>query len=85
MYYVYLLKSTLKNFYYTGCTSNLKKRLTEHNCGEVDSTKAYRPFKLVYYEACLNEKDAYLREKYLKSRLGKNYLKKRLKNWFKMD
>ena len=81
MLYVYLIKGK-NNYFYTGCTSNLRKRFHEHNLGVVVSTKLYRPFILIYYEACLNNKDAYNREKYLKSRLGKNYLRKRLKNWY---
>lgn len=83
MYYVYILKSKVKHFFYTGCSDNLKNRYKQHNNGEVTSTKPYKPFDIVYYEACLHESDAYQREKYLKSRLGKNYLRKRLKNWFK--
>jgi len=82
MYYVYVLRSTLKTYFYTGYTDNLKKRLSEHNNGKVKSTLPYKPFELIYYEACLDEKDAYSREKYLKSRLGKSYLRKRLRNWF---
>ena len=82
MHYVYVLKSKIKLFFYTGCTDNLKTRYKQHNDGEVTSTKPYKPFDIVYYEACLNDKDAYQREKYLKNRLGKNYLKKRLKNWY---
>ena len=31
------------------------------------STKDRRPLELIYYEACLNEKDAFRREKYLKT------------------
>ncbi|RJR25980.1 GIY-YIG nuclease family protein [Candidatus Microgenomates bacterium] len=84
MYFVYILKSLSKNFFYTGCTNDLKRRLNEHNNGEVVSTKPYFPFDLVYYEACINEKDAFRREKYLKSRLGKNYLRKRLENWLRL-
>ena len=70
-FYVYLLKSVNNNYLYTGCTEDLKKRIKEHNNKEVLSTKIYAPFKLIYYEASLNIKDAYSREKYLKSRLGK--------------
>jgi putative endonuclease len=54
-----------------------------HQQGMVKSTKPYIPYELVYYEACLNKPDAIKREKYLKSRLGKMFLKKRLKFWFK--
>jgi len=81
MIYVYIIKGK-NSYYYTGCTNNLKTRFREHNQGHVYSTKAYKPFILIYYEACLNDIDAYNREKYLKSRLGKTYLRKRLKNWY---
>ena len=80
MYYVYLIKSRVKHYFYTGCTNDLKDRIKKHNNGDVISTKAYRPFDIVYYEACLNDKDAYSREKYLKKWLGKINLRKRLKN-----
>jgi putative endonuclease len=39
------------------------------------------PFKLIYYEACSSGKDAFAREKYLKSGMGKRYLKNRLKDY----
>jgi putative endonuclease len=81
MYFVYILKSINNNYFYTGFSNDLKKRLIEHNSGEVKSSSPYCPFRLVYYEACINEKDARFREKYLKSNLGKKYLKKRLKFW----
>lgn len=81
MFYAYVLKSNSRNFLYTGCTNDLRKRFKEHNEKKVRSTIPYTPFDIIYYEACLNEIDAYKREKYLKTRLGKNYLRKRLKNW----
>ena len=46
----------------------------------VSSTKARLPVRLVYYEACLSQADAFRREKYLKSGPGKRYLKNRLKD-----
>jgi len=79
MYYVYVLKSLVDNKFYTGYTKDLKKRFTQHQRGEVISTKNRRPLILIYYEACLNQQDATHREKYLKSYHGKAYLKKRLK------
>ena len=80
-YYVYILESKKDNNLYTGYTNNLKRRLKEHNNGEVKSTKNRRPLKLVYYEFCLNKDDALHREKYLKSSWGKRYIKNRLKNY----
>ena len=47
----------------------------------VISTKGRVPFELIYYEACVNEQDARIREKYLKSGRGKRYLKNRLKRF----
>ncbi|KKQ37553.1 MAG: excinuclease ABC subunit C [Candidatus Levybacteria bacterium RIFCSPLOWO2_12_FULL_37_14] len=81
MFYVYVLKGRSRSYFYTGCTNDLKKRFAEHNGKMVRSTIPYVPFDIIYYEACLNGVDAYRREKYLKTRLGKSYLRKRLKNW----
>lgn len=80
MFYTYVLKSQVDGKFYTGFTNNLKRRLSEHNKGLVSSTKRRIPFELVYYEACRNEKDAIVREKYLKTTYGHRYLKNRLKN-----
>lgn len=79
MFYTYLLKSKKNGKLYTGSTNDLKKRLKEHNDGKSNYTKKYIPYELVYYEACLNEQDARAREKYLKTGMGKRYLKNRLK------
>ena len=81
MFYVYLLQSKKDNKWYTGFTYDLRKRVSEHNDKKNRSTKGRAPFKLVYYEACLNEGDARSREKYLKSGMGKRYLKNRLKRF----
>jgi putative endonuclease len=59
----------------------LKLRFEQHNKGNVDSTKHRRPFKLIYYEACLSQADATHREKYLKSYLGRQFLHRRLKSY----
>ena len=78
MYYTYVLEvgETDKKLY-TGSTNDLKRRLLEHKRGIVRFTKK-RPFKLIYYEACLNESSARKREKYLKTAWGKRYLRCRL-------
>jgi len=81
MYYFYLLQSIKKpNEIYTGSTNNLRLRLAEHNQGKVFSTKRYAPWRLVYYEAYLSEKDARIREQKFKRHGKRNIeLKKRLK------
>ena len=48
---------------------------------EVCFTKGKGPYKLIYYEACIDEKDARNREKYLKTGMGKRYIKNRLKRF----
>jgi len=78
MYYVYILQSKKDRHWYTGYTDDLRKRFKEHNENKVYSTKGRGPFELIYYEACLNQQDATSREKYLKTGMGKRYLKNRL-------
>ena len=79
MTYVYLLIST-KNpaKVYIGRTSNLEKRLAEHNRGESSYSKTYGPWKLETYVAFSDEKLAEAFEKYLKAGSGFAFMKKRL-------
>lgn len=81
MYYVYILKSSKDKKFYTGYTKDLKLRLEKHKKGLVESTKNRIPIKLIYYEACLSRDDATHREKYLKTYLGKMFIKNRLKSY----
>ena len=80
-FYVYVLQSQKDNNFYTGYTNDIKRRIKEHNEGKNKSTKNRRPFKLIYWEGCLNQQDATSREKYLKSSWGKRYIKNRNKNY----
>ena len=84
MYFVYVIQSKKDRRFYTGFTRDLQNRLLEHNAGRVSSTKERNPFDLIYYEACLNEQDALAREKYLKSGMGKRYLKNRLRRFLSL-
>ena len=84
MYYIYVIQSEKDELFYTGFTRDIQKRLHEHNTGKVASTKNRRPFRLIYFEACLNEQDAIAREKYLKTGMGKRYLKNRLKRFLSL-
>ena len=81
MYYTYVLQSLKDKRFYTGFTRDLKQRFEQHQKGRVDSTMDRRPLELIYYEACLDQKDATKREKYLKTYNGKMFLKKRLKSY----
>ena len=82
MHYVYVLQSEADGQLYTGCTSDLRKRVQLHNDGQVPATQSRIPLKLIYYEASLSGRDAFRREKYLKTSYGKRYLKSRLLCYF---
>jgi len=69
------------NKFYTGYTKNLKLRLKQHQKGQVESTKNRSKFQLIYFEGCLNQQDATHREKYLKTYLGKMFLRNRPKSY----
>ena len=83
-WYTYLLQSKRNKHWYTGCTSDLRKRFKQHQDNLVKSTKGRGPFDLIYYEACLNQQDAFAREQYLKSGMGKRYLRNRLKRFLSL-
>jgi putative endonuclease len=80
-HYTYVLQSSKDSKFYTGVTTNLKRRFEEHNKGQSDSTKDRKPFVLIYYESCLNKADAEHKERYLKTTLGKRFIGNRLKSY----
>jgi len=82
--YVYVLRSLKSSKWYIGCTNNLRKRFIEHQNDKSTYTKGRGPFELIYYEACLNKLDGFAREKYLKSGMGRRYLKNRLKRFLSL-
>ena len=65
MYWVYILKSQKDSKRYIGSTSNLRRRITEHNNGLVKSTKNRQPLELIYTEKFETKQDAAEREKFL--------------------
>lgn len=80
MFYVYVLEGKSKE-HYIGFTTNLTRRMREHNDGKSTSTAPYRPWKCIYCEICLNEIDARRRERYLKTSQGRRMLRRRLKEY----
>ena len=82
MYYVYVLQSEMDHGLYIGYSSDLRRRMTEHYDGLSLATKHRRPWRLVYYEAYLEEVDARGREVFLKSGAGRIYLKKQCRHHF---
>lgn len=83
MYYVYILRSLKDNKLYVGKTTDLKRRLSEHNSGRVVSTKNRKPFELIFYEAFKNKTDAGKDELFFKSGYGREVIKEKLLNSLK--
>lgn len=80
MYYVYVLRNAKTGRLYTGYTADLRKRLEEHKRDTVRTTRG-NTYELLYYEACKDVSDAMAREKYLKTGMGKRYIKNRVKRF----
>lgn len=79
--FVYIIKCQTTKKYYTGLTTNIARRMKEHNkirTGSVLHTKNLGPFKLVHLEEVFDREHARLREKFWKSGMGReirdNYL-----------
>lgn len=79
MYYVYLLESEVSGGQrYIGLTTDLKRRLADHNAGKSSHTSKYTPWRLVTYVASSDVEKARAFERYLKSGSGHAFAKKRL-------
>ena len=83
MFYVYVLHSTKDNGFYIGYSTDLKRRLSEHTRGASFATKSRGPWKLIYYEAYTERKDAEGREKFLKSGAGRRFVRAQLRHYLK--
>jgi putative endonuclease len=75
MFFVYAIMSEKDGRIYVGMCSNVEVRLKEHNSGKTKSTKGFRSWKLIYKEEAVNRIEARKREIYLKSGIGKEFLK----------
>jgi len=79
----YILKSKASDEHYFGHTSNLKKRLAEHNLSLSAYTKKFIPRELIYFEEFESRSEAMILEKLFKTLSGYHWLKiKELFNFF---
>ena len=83
MYYVYVIVSEHRSYIYVGITDDLLRRISAHNLGYNKTTRAYRPFRILLTEEYPSRVEARRREKYLKSGVGKEFLKALLTNQFR--
>ncbi|MBI4844560.1 MAG: GIY-YIG nuclease family protein [Nitrospirae bacterium] len=75
VYFVYVLKSGKAGTSYIGHSSDLTRRVAEHNSGRSLSTRNRGPWELVYKEAFQTRSEAIFREKYFKTVKGRMELK----------
>jgi len=78
MWFVYVLKSLNDQNLYIGSTNNVRRRLAEHNSGEVESTRHRIPFRLEAFVAVKDKVRAIKLEQYFKTGSGKATLQKRI-------
>ncbi len=67
MFFTYILYSTKWNRYYIGSCKNIEKRLKQHTSGAVQSTKAFRLWRVIYSESFPSNAAARKRELQIKS------------------
>lgn len=79
MKYVYILESEIDpEKFYVGCTTDLVRRLKEHNAGHSIHTNKYKPWKIKTYVAFSDYEKADAFEAFLKTGNGRIFAKKRL-------
>ena len=78
-FYVYIIQSEQNpDRFYAGFTESLNERLLQHNAGTVPASKPFRPWKWKTCVAFTKREQALEFERYLKTRSGRAFAKKRL-------
>ena len=77
MFFVYVIRSSVNGHFYVGMTEDVEARLHRHNRGENKSKKAHKPWSLFFFESFETRIEARNREVYLKSGIGKEFIKKK--------
>ncbi|WP_418262170.1 GIY-YIG nuclease family protein [Flavobacterium faecale] len=78
---VYILYSEKFDKNYTGFTSNLIERFKSHNELETKGhTLKFRPWKVIHVEFFNSKSEAMKREKYLKTGVGREFIKNLIQN-----
>jgi putative endonuclease len=77
-YYAYVLRSVNFPRNYIGFSSNIENRLEQHNSGKTTSTRPYKPWVLMFYEEFETKLEAIKREKWLKSGIGREFIKSKI-------
>jgi putative endonuclease len=73
-YFIYVIQSLSHGTRYVGVTTDVVKRLSEHNAGKCRYTKGRRPWKVLHREGLGMLSEARKREIFLKSGQGRKFL-----------
>jgi putative endonuclease len=74
MFYTYILRSLKDKHLYVGYTTDVQKRISEHNSGLTKSTKSRLQFELLFFEEFQSRGEAMIRERFFKTGKGKEYI-----------
>ena len=77
-FYVYVLESESSDRLYTGHTKNIDERVNQHNSGKSRYTRGRGPWRLMFYEEYATRGEAMVREKFLKTGRGRDWIKSKL-------
>jgi putative endonuclease len=80
LWYVYAIRSLVRPYIYVGLTNNIEDRVARHNGGRERTTRAYRPFEIVWTEVFETRAEARKREVFLKSGCGKELVRSKISN-----
>jgi putative endonuclease len=72
-YVVYILESQIDGTFYIGYTSDLEKRLSQHNSGKTKYTSRKIPWKVVYREEITIKSEALKRKRFLKKQRNRDF------------
>jgi len=79
-FYVYVLISA-EGYHYTGSTENLHTRLERHHLKTTHFTKKGTNWKIIHSKEFPTRSEAMRCEKWLKSGVGREWLKKNIAGW----
>jgi putative endonuclease len=85
MFYTYVLYDKNKNKFYIGYTNDIKRRLHEHELGNVHTTARFSTLRLIFYEYFISQNDAKRRESYFKTSKGKKSLRLILRDSLRLN
>jgi len=78
---VYVIYSSKHKKHYVGQTKDIDDRVFRHNSGMVKSTKHFLPWKIIHSEKYGTRSESMKREKWLKSGIGRKFIKELLENF----